>query len=249
METATAKNGKLISFEGIECSGKGTQIKLVQAWLKERNIPFVSSHEPGGALYPECIRGFLKNPQITMQAIQQALHSHSDYETLQGLAINDQTDYGRSGSAEMFLYLASRSEYAAKILKPALTDNILFISDRLMDSTIAYQGGGHFQSDPEKIKRIIEFNRFAMDGLWPDLTLFLDIPVEVMYERMASQSAEKNSFFEEKYDRLFYQRVRQEYLNIAQREPARFKIIDGTQPISEVFELVKEHLELLTTNN
>lgn len=230
--------GKLITFEGIECSGKGTQIKLVEAWLRQMTVHYFSDHEPGGTLYGEALRAILKNPELALPAIYGALEGHSDYSAIKNFHLADTTDYSRSGQLEIFLFMASRVAFAEKI-KPLIASGLIVLADRLMDSSTAYQGYGRLQGDQKMLATIEANNRLALSGLWPDLTFVIDIPVEVMFERMAKESAEKNSFFEEKYNREFYQRVREGYLQIAKNEPDRVKIIDGTQPIQQVFEQIK----------
>jgi dTMP kinase len=240
--------GKLITFEGIECSGKGTQIKLVLEWLKQLNINCTAEHEPGGTLYGEALRAILKNPELSLPAIFNAVKGHSDYQALSNFNFNESTDYSRNGTFEMFMFLASRALYAEKI-KEVIEQGTTVISDRLMDSTTAYQGGGKANSDPQMIEQINFGNHLAMGELWPNLTLFLDISVDEMYRRMAGETDEKNSFFEKKYDRNFYEKVRQEYLNIAEREPQRFVVIDGAKSPTEVFEIIKTKLSKLLNIN
>jgi len=151
-------------------------------------------------------------------------------------------NYERKGLFEVFLFMASRCLYVDQVYD-LTRQGIVVLSDRLMDSTTAYQGGGWAHGDSKMVGDINLLNRIAMNGIWPDLTLFLDIPIEEMYQRMAKVHHEKNSFFEKKYDRNFYDRVRQQYLKIAEQEPERFKIIDGTKPIKTVFAEAKEHIK------
>jgi len=238
--------GRLITFEGIECSGKGTQIRLLSDWLRDQGIKHHTDHEPGGTPYGEALRVVLKNPELALPAIFQAVRKHSDYQTLNYFH-SSLTNYSRSGLVEMYLFMASRSLYAEKIARLIHELGFVVISDRLMDSTTAYQGGGKFQGDPQMLETINFNNRLAMNGLWPDLTFFLDIPVDIMYARMAGENDEKNSFFEKKYNREFYERVRRQYLAIAESEPQRFIVIDGTKTIQEVFEAIKQELSTIIT--
>ncbi len=233
--------GKLITFEGIECSGKGTQIKFVAEWLNELGIKHACEHEPGGTLYGEALRTILKNPELSLPAIFSAIKDHSDYQEAKRFEFNDETDYSRNGMFEVFLFMASRSLYAEKV-KRLLQGGTTVISDRLMDSSTAYQGGGKNNNNPQVIENIYLCNKMAMGELWPDLTLFLDISVDEMYKRMSMENDEKNSFFEKKYDRAFYERVRQGYLDIAKREPERFIVLDGSKTPNEVFEDVKTRI-------
>ena len=239
--------GKLISFEGIECCGKGTQIKLAQSWLQERGHRVVVEHEPGGTYYGEALRGILKNPELTLPAIFKALSQHSDYPQIASFLTDTSFDYQRTPRFEMFLFWASRSLYAEKI-KALLADGNIVLSDRLMDSTTAYQGGGGANGDKQVIEQINFGNHLAMGEIWPDLTICLDITIDEMYQRMAKENDEKNAFFEKKYDRQYYQRVRNQYLKLAIDEPQRFKVIDGIGPISHIHENITTLIDPIINN-
>lgn len=245
------ERGKLITFEGIECSGKGTQIRKSLDYLSQHGRKAVRGREPGGTLYGEGLRVILKNPEIALPAIFEAVKNHSDFDRdklAQALAMGFADKFERTGECELFLYSASRAEFA-KWLKELLDEGISILADRLHDSTRAYQGGGRQLATNERERRAInEINAFALRGLWPDKTFFLDIPVEMMLERMRivdGQDADKNSFFETTCGRDFFQRVHDEYHLIAQEEPNRFIIIDGEKPADEVFEQIRPYLDSL----
>lgn len=234
--------GKLISFEGIECSGKGTQIALLMEYLSQHGIAAVADHEPGGTPYGEALRALLKHPEIALPAVFKALAGHSDFAGVN--FIEATTNAGiptkRTPEAELLMYEAARAEYAAKI-KAELERGLTVISDRLMDSTVAYQGGGRSLN-----RQMIEkLNTLAMRGVWPDKTFLLDIPVEIMLKRMRQQSKEKNSYFETTCDRDFFERTRRAYLDIRSGYPNRFVVIDGTKPVNEVFEKIRRHIDRL----
>ena len=239
----TETKAKFITFEGVECSGKGIQSQLLTKRLLGRQIVADYVHEPGGTPYGEALRALIKNPEIALPAIFAALQNHSDYPSLPDLhqlTQHKHLDFKRHTATETLLFLGARAEFAQSI-KPLLAHGRWVISDRMMDSTIAYQGGGHQQD----IGFLQQLNAYVLDGLRPDLTLFLDIPIDVMILRMNSQSDEKNSYMEKTYDVAFYERVRAEYLNIAKREPDRFKVIDGTASIEEVAASVNGHVDAL----
>jgi dTMP kinase len=229
--------GKLISFEGIECSGKDTQIALLAKYLRQHNIDFSLEHEPGGTLYGEALRAILKHPELVLPAIYKAISGHSDFKHAR---LSDNPDYDRTPECELFLFAAARAEFSNKIIDLIL-DGTNVIVNRFSDSTTAYQGGGHRLST----SAIITINNMATDNLWPKLTLLIDIPVKTMLERMAKQSKEKNAFFEQRYDRNFFERVRNEYLEIARLNPERVKVIDGTKSIKEVFEQIRHYVDEL----
>jgi len=228
--------GYLITFEGIECAGKGTQIAKARQYLTERGFSIVCQHEPGGTPYGEALRAVLKHPEIALPAVFNAVKGHSDFV---GVEFGEDFKTERTALAELFIFEAVRSEFANKI-RVLLDSWQNVISDRLMDSTTAYQGGGR------GLGRIVDqLNVLAMQGVWPDKTFFLDIPVDVMLERMKNQNDEKNSFFEKNCDRDFFERVRKAYLKIADTERARFIVIDGAQSVEDVFDQIKPYLNFL----
>jgi dTMP kinase len=234
---------KFITFEGVECSGKSIQAQLLTKHLLGQQVIADHVHEPGGTPYGEALRAFIKNPEIALPVVFTALQSHSDYPSMKDLHQFTQEgllDYHRNKATETLMFLGARAEFAQSV-KQLLAHGRWVISDRMMDSTIAYQGGGHQQD----ISFLQQLNSYVLDGLRPDLTLFLDIPIDVMINRMNSQPDEKNSYMEKTYDVAFYERVRAEYLNIAKREPERFKVIDGTASVEEVAIAVNGHVDAL----
>jgi len=220
----------LISFEGIECCGKGTQIKLLMEVLKNQCIKAIVEREPGGTEYGEAIRAMLKHPQLALPAIREITRNHGDAAQ----AMTDvKPDYSRTPECELFLFLASRAEFTEKVIKPALRNGYHVIADRLYDSTRAYQGGGRFYNAATERDLINRCNLAAMRGYRPTKTIFLDISVETMHFRLAKENADKIAVFEEE-DRAFFERVRDVYYDIS-REEDRIVVIDGERSIEEVF--------------
>jgi len=229
----------LITFEGIECAGKGTQIALLMDYLRQHGIDAISEHEPGGTLYGEALRAIIKHPEIALPAIYEKFIGHSDFPDAKELATRigkGAFKLKRTPECEFLLFSAARAEFANKIRR--LIAHKIIISDRLADSSTAYQGGGHGLP----LELIEQVNRLVLRNLWPDLTFFLDIPVTEMFSRVA-QHKEKNAFFEEYYNRAFFERVRRAYLTIAETEPNRFLVIDGSKPIAEVFEQIRPQID------
>mgnify|MGYP001442228042 CR=1 FL=1 len=145
----------------------------------------------------------------------------------------------KSGSmvpeTELLLFCASRAQLVREIIQPALAEGQTVIADRFFDSTTVYQGVG--RKIPAEAVAFI--NRFAVGDCVPDLTLVIDIDPRIglerargreLFDRMENQSLE------------FYQRVRQGYLDLAQREPGRVKVIDGSRPIVDVWKQIWEHI-------
>ena len=141
--------------------------------------------------------------------------------------------------AELLLFAADRAQHVNFLIKPALAEGRIVISDRYADATAAYQGAGR-GFDEKIINQII---KLATDNLKPDLTLFFDIPIEKALlrarERTDNETVQnKNRMDSETTE--FYERVRHAYLKIAEREPRRFRIIDAAGSIEDVHLRVSE---------
>jgi len=141
--------------------------------------------------------------------------------------------------AELLLFAADRAQHVNFLIKPALAEGRIVVSDRYADATAAYQGAGR-GFDEQVIDRIIEL---ATDNLKPDLTLFFDVPIEKAILRTNSRTDNESVKNKNRMDQEtteFYDRVRRGYLKIAEEEPERFKIIDGSGSIDEVHARVSE---------
>ena len=194
--------GKFITFEGIDGSGKTTQINLLEAKLSQQGISTLILREPGGTKLSEKIRGILL----------------------------DRENINLSPSAESLLFVAARTQLMEEKIKPSLERNQFVICDRYSDSTVAYQGYGRGLN----VEYLEELNKFATDSIQPDITIILDIDPKKAAIRMASDVPDRL----ESTGINFFLRVREGYYEIAHRYPQRCVIIDGSQPKSEVFELV-----------
>jgi dTMP kinase len=128
---------------------------------------------------------------------------------------------------ETLLYQASRAQFVEQVVKPRLALGDIVISDRYADSTLAYQGYGH-QQDLEQIRALIFY---ATGGLVPDLTVLLDVEVEIGLARK-KKAEEWNRL--DAYMVEFHRRVRNGYLQMAQQDPARWVVVDASQPWGEV---------------
>ena len=142
--------------------------------------------------------------------------------------------------AELFLYLADRAEHVRKVIQPAIKSNSLVLCDRFTDSTLAYQSYGR-GADIALVRRM---NRLASGGVEPDLTFFLDCPVELGLARAAKRIAGKKPGLSrpdrfENEDLDFHERVRRGFLELAQEEPGRIVVLDAAAPIREVHEEIK----------
>lgn len=132
---------------------------------------------------------------------------------------------------EALLYAASRRQHVVQTLKPALEAGKLILCDRYLDSSIAYQGGGRNLG----VDKIWELNQYAIDGLLPDLTIFLDLPVETGLARIEKGRAETINRLDEQTVN-FHRRVRQAYLTLQERFPDRIVKINADQDLNQVIE-------------
>jgi len=155
-----------------------------------------------------------------------------------------ETEENVSPLAELLLFAADRAQHVDFLIRPALAEGKIVVSDRYADATFAYQGAGR-GFDEETVNQVIHL---ATNGLKPDLTLFFDISVENAVLRTKSRTkdeAVKNRMDAETTD--FYERVRKAYLQIAEREPNRFRVLDANGSIEEikakVLEIVTEFLK------
>jgi dTMP kinase len=196
--------GKFISIEGSEGAGKTTVLKFVQGFLSPR-YDVVTTREPGGTQISESIREVLLHP--------------ASFETI-------------LPETELLLMFAARAQHIHHLIKPALNAGKWVLSDRFIDASYAYQGGGR------RLKHdwIEYLDKMIVNDIYPDLTLLLDIPVDLGFERAAKRSIEKDRIESEKLD--FFEEVRTAYLDRAKKDPHRIKIIDASQPL----ELVQQQI-------
>ncbi|HPK27495.1 MAG TPA: dTMP kinase, partial [Anaerolineaceae bacterium] len=164
-------------------------------FLRGQGWDVLTTREPGGTPIGDQIR------QILMRLDNQELHPRT----------------------EILLFLASRAQLVEQVIKPALREGKLVLSDRFGDSTLAYQGYGH-GIDLATLRAMLAF---ATDNLKPDLTLLLDVDVEIGLQRKRKED-EWNRL--DAYELAFHQRVREGYHELCRQEPERWRVIDAMQP-------------------
>lgn len=198
------KKPLFITFEGPEGAGKTSVLQALIEELKPiLGDDLVMTREPGGNPISEAIRDILQPTE----------------------------DNGMDGRTEALLYTAARRQHLVEVILPALEKNKVVISDRYVDSSLAYQGGGRGLG----VENIWQINQFAIDGLLPDLTIYLDVPSELGLARVKANR-------QSKIDRLdkealsFHQTVRQTYLKLQREFSDRIKIIDATQSLEKVID-------------
>lgn len=138
---------------------------------------------------------------------------------------------------EMLLFAADRAQHVELLIRPALAEGRVVISDRYADATFAYQGAGR-GFDEKTVNQVI---KLATGGLRPGLTLFFDISIENALKRMSARSEVGEKVNRMDFETVeFYERVRDAYLGIAKREPKRFKTIDASGSVAEIHAVVLE---------
>lgn len=142
--------------------------------------------------------------------------------------IMDMSNKGMNPRSEILLFQASRAQLVEETIRPALAEGKIVLCDRYADSTLAYQGYGH-QTDLVFLRKLLEF---TTGGLVPDLTLYLDLDVEVGLNRRISGGGEWNRM--DDYDLEFHRRVRAGYHELVKQEPARWVSVDANQPIENL---------------
>ncbi|MFC8220929.1 dTMP kinase [Streptomyces sp. NPDC057362] len=201
-----ATNGFFIALEGGDGAGKSTQAEALAEWIRGKGHEVVLTREPGATPVGKRLRSILL----------------------------DVSSAGLSHRAEALLYAADRAEHVDTVVRPALERGAVVVSDRYIDSSVAYQGAGRDLS-PTEIARI---NRWATNGLVPHLTVLLDVAPEAARER-----------FTEAPDRLesepaeFHARVRSGFLTLAAADPGRYLVVDAGQEPEAVTSVVRHRLD------
>ncbi|MEF2144482.1 MAG: dTMP kinase [Desulfovibrionaceae bacterium] len=208
-----------LTFEGIEGTGKSTQIRLLVDYLERRGQPCLVTMEPGGSRVGRELRRML-------------LH-------LESRDITPET--------ELFLYLADRAQHVAQVIRPALAEGKVVISDRFADSTVVYQGYGR-GLEPRLLHQL---NEVAVAGCWPDATLLMDLEPEVGLNRAMARNLREGKAVEEgrfEAESLeFHHRVREGYLTWAALHQNRIRIVDAHPGPDEVFSSVRTIVDQLLT--
>ncbi|GAA4855368.1 dTMP kinase [Kitasatospora terrestris] len=201
-----AGTGFFIALEGGDGAGKSTQAHALAEWIRSKGHEVVLTREPGGSPIGQRLRAL----------------------------VLDVGNTGLSHRAEALIYAADRAEHVENVIRPALARGAVVITDRYMDSSIAYQGAGRDLAATE----VARISRWATGGLVPDLTVVLDVDPGAARER-----------FTEALDRLesepteFHQRVRTGFLALAAADPGRYLVVDGSQQPNVVTTAIRHRLD------
>ena len=197
--------GSFITLEGIEGSGKSTSLETITKILSDYNINFILTKEPGGGPLGQHLRALLLDKSSRI-----------------------------SPDTELLLMMADRKDHIDNYVIPNLEKGIWIISDRYLDSTYAYQGGGR-QIDTSKIDKLVSL----LDLPIPDLTILFDLAPSIALKRAQKRSA-LDRFESEPID--FHERIRSTYLSLSELYSERFKLVDSSKEIIEVQDQVKKIL-------
>ena len=209
-------SGFFITFEGLDGSGKTTQLKRLAGWLESAGHTVVSTRQPGSTPLGDRIRALLLD---------------STAESQMG---------GIAPMAELALMFADRAQSIAQVIQPALDEGKIVLCDRYSDSTEAYQGGGRELGS----EVVIQAHQTLCRGLQPDLTLLLlpDLAASLVRARRRNDRATRQHGTDEnRFERegdAFYTRVHQKYLEIAAREPLRVVTIEGDGSIDAIHDRI-----------
>ena len=146
----------------------------------------------------------------------------------------DSANQDLSPAAELLLYFASRAQNVEELILPALADGVIVLTDRFTDSTLAYQGFGRGLGE----RVVAELDRIACNGLRPDLTLLIDVDLDAALARTRQRNLDLSESRMDEQAVEFHHRVREAYLELAAREPERFRVIDGRGDAGAVAEAV-----------
>jgi dTMP kinase len=198
-------HGLFLSLDGLDGTGKSTQCRLLADWLRGRGYTVTTCADPGGTAAGDVIRDLLLNHRGDLTV-----------------------------ACEAFLFMASRAQLVAEVIRPALRRGDMVVCDRFILANVVYQGhaGG---LDPELLWKV---GNLATDGLEPDLTAVLDLPVEAARGRR-KRPADRM----ENKDAGFHDRVRAGFLAEARRRPERIHVVDASAGVDEVAARIRQEVE------
>ena len=201
-------NGLFISFEGIDGVGKSTQLDLLVQFLAEQGQTVCRTLEPGGTDLGREIRELL-------------LHRKGEV----------------APRAEALLFAADRAHHVATVIRPALERGEVVVTDRYLDSSVAYQGSGRELG----FDQVRDLSLFAVDGLLPQLTVLLDLDANKAAARRSNTGAEPDRL--ERAKNGFFEAVRESYLKMAAAEPSRWLVLDAELSVDSMQQQIRERVQ------
>ena len=206
------QQGIFISFEGVDGVGKTTQVERLRAHLESKGREVIVTREPGGTELGQAIR------QLLLHGVD-----------------GEKSDI--SPRAEALLFAADRAQHVAEMICPAIARGAVVITDRYLDSSLAYQAGGR-ELTLEEIKNL---SLWATNNLLPDRTYLLDMDPALSHTRLQHEQDRMESAGE-----TFQQRTRRVFLDLAAAEPSRFRVIDASQAVEDVWAHIQSDFDNLT---
>ena len=200
------KRGYFISFEGPDGAGKSTQIEFLKQYLEDRGLEYIFTREPGGTKISEKIRKMLL----------------------------DKENSDMTARTEALLYAASRAQLVEKVIEQALKEGKIVVSDRYIDSSIAYQGFGR-----DLGPKVTEINEFAVNELEPDLTFLMMISPDDVKERLDQDNLDRL----ESEDLEFKKKVLEGFESVAEECRFRVRVIDATLSKEEIRDSIIKEVE------
>lgn len=201
-------HGLFVAFEGGDGAGKSTQADLLAGWLSDQGQEVVRTREPGG--------------------------------TPLGRSLRELVLHGEDGSvaprAEALIFAADRAQHVATVVRPALGRGAVVVTDRYLDSSVAYQGAARELGHDE----VRDLSLWAVEELVPDLTVLLDVEPGQGRDRRGTVPDRL-----EREDDSFHDRVRQGFLALAAQDPDRYLLLDAGRPVEELAEQVRERVRTL----
>jgi dTMP kinase len=206
-ERVYADTGVFVCFEGGEGAGKSTQSTLLAGWLEEQGRTVLLTFEPGDTEVGKALRQIVLSPETGEL----------------------------SHRTEALLYAADKAEHVDTVVLPALARGEVVITDRYVDSSLAYQGAGRdlLLADVERV------NRWATGDLRPHLTVVLDLAPEAGLGRLTGRDRIEGESVE------FHERVRQGFLDLAAADPEHYLVLDARAPVEEIAAAIRARVEVL----
>jgi dTMP kinase len=201
------KKGRFVVLDGPDGGGKSTQVALLRDALVGSGREVLVTREPGGTAIGEKIRGILLDP----------------------------AHHQMTARAELFLYMASRSQLVEEVILPAVRKGAVVVCDRFLSASVAYQGAAGGLGT----ENVAGIGQFCIGDAQPDLTLVLDVDFDTSLRRRGTRTADRI----EQRDRAYHERVRKGFLALAESDPARYKVVDAKRGVEDVHKAI---LELVT---
>lgn len=199
--------GTFITFEGIDKSGKSTQAERLADTLRQHGWPVVLTLEPGGTALGKAVRHLVLEKRYEAEV---------------------------ASRAELLLFAGDRAQHVEEVIRPALQEGKVVISDRFVDSTLAYQGYGRGLD----LAELTDVMRVATGGLVPDLTILVDVDLETARARGWGTDPDRIESGSESY----FERVRNGFLALGRSEPGRIRVFDGRQDMDALASAIRKEL-------